>query len=547
MLQKRLRAACYALLLPLCGTSAAHAAGAGKNIVFDAEFVQLRDQHSQEWATEDKVLQQKLAAMRKKYGKPPNIIHIMWDDHSLGEVGIRQMNKVLGFDTPSINQMADEGISFTRMYTEPSCTPTRTAALTGRIAARAGMHKVGFPPDGMGLHKDEVTIAEVLGKVGYQTAFVGKAHQGDIEQSYMTNQGFDFANFSMYNQFPSMMWHEFMGPSGAVQGLFKSQYDKKYAIDNDFRPLGYVNQLEGSKGEAPRVFTGTSIGDYKKLLRTHQKMVIDYLGDAADSDKPFYLAYWPHVYDAVRKPEELTTSASTWYAQSVVELDADIGEIMDSLQALGLAENTLVIAMADNGPMHELAPMGPHEGIFRGGKGDYLEGGIRVPAFAWWPGVIDEDQVVGDIVSVHDLFTTFISLAGGLDKVPTDRVIDGVDQTALLLNGDGHSRRDYLHIYTGDILAASIKQQFKRTWIGDKPGLMGDSFTDVYKDPREEHLKMAPYLWAWAAFDHMREDHLAMIRQYPNRKQTHGVPYEGIRDLPPEAKALASRVPTTYQ
>lgn len=251
MLHKRMRAACCAILLPLCGTSAAHAAGAGRNIVFDAEFVQLRDQHSQEWATADKVLQQKLAAMRKKYGKPPNIIHIMWDDHSLGEVGIRQMNKVLGYDTPRINQMADEGISFTRMYTEPSCTPTRTAALTGRIAARAGMHKVGFPPDGMGLHKDEVTIAEVLGKVGYQTAFIGKAHQGDIEQSYMTNQGFDFANFSMYNQFPFMTWHEFMGPSGAVQGLFKSQYDRKYAIDGEFRPVGYVNQLEGRRGEKP--------------------------------------------------------------------------------------------------------------------------------------------------------------------------------------------------------------------------------------------------------------------------------------------------------
>ena len=86
----------------------------------------------------------------------------------------------------------------------------------------------------------------------------------------------------------------------------------------------------------------------------------------------------------------------------------------------------------------------------------------------------------------------------------SDRVIDGIDQSALLLQGDGHSRRDYLHVYTGDILAASIKQQFKRTWIGDRPGLMGDSFTDLYKDPREEHLKMAPYLWAWAAFDHMR-------------------------------------------
>ena len=546
MFQLRVKSTFCAMALTICCANAAQAAGPGNKIVFDAEFVQLRAQHGEEWAAEDKLLRAKLAEMREKYGRPPNIVHIMWDDHSLGEVGIRQMNKVLGYDTPRINQMADEGISFTRMYTEPSCTPTRTAALTGRIAARAGMHKVSFPPDGMGLHKDEVTIAEILSKVGYKTAFVGKAHQGDIEQAYMTNQGFDYANFSMYNQFPNMIWHEFMGPSGAVQGLFKSQWDRKYTLDENFRPLGYVNQLEGHKGENPRVFTGTTLGDYKKLLRTHQQIVIDYLGEAAKSDKPFYLAYWPHVYDLVRKPEELTTSASTPFAQSVVELDRDIGQIMDKLQELGLAENTLVIAMADNGPMHELAPLGPHESILRGGKGDYLEGGIRVPAFAWWPGVIDEDQVVGDMISVHDLFTTFISLAGGLDKVPTDRVIDGVDQTALLLNGDGHSRRDYLHIYTGDILAASIKQQFKRTWIGDKPGLMGDSFTDLYKDPREQHLKMAPYLWAWAPFDHMRERHLNMIEQYPNRPQTHGVPYEGIVGLPAEAKALAARVPTTY-
>ncbi len=546
MLKSSCCSALCALLLTGIGVSTAMAATPGEGIVFDAEFEKSRAQHTGQWAAEDKSLREKLAAMRKQYGKAPNIIHIMWDDHSLGEVGIPEMNKVLGYDTPRINQMADEGIAFTRMYTEPSCTPTRTAALTGRLAVRAGMEKVGFPPDGMGLHKDEVTIAEVLTQVGYKTAFIGKAHQGDIEQSYMTNQGFDFANFSMYNQFPFMMWHEFMGPSGAVQGLFDSQLDKKYTIDKEFRPLAYVNQLEGRKGEKPRVFSGGSIGEYKKLLRTHQKMVLDYLESAAGNDEPFYLAYWPHVYDAVRKPEELTTSASTWFAESVVEMDRDIGQILDKLNELGLAENTLVIAMADNGPMHELAPLGPHETIFRGGKGDYLEGGIRVPAFAWWPGVIDAGQVVGDMISVHDLFTTFISLAGGLDKIPTDRVIDGIDQTSLLLNGDGHSRRDYLHIYTGDLLAASIKQQFKRTWIGDKPGLTGASYTDLYKDPGELHLKMTPYLWAWAAFDHMRERHLEMIRKYSNREPIHGVPYEGIEGLSEEAKELAASVPTSY-
>jgi arylsulfatase A-like enzyme len=521
-------------------------AAPGDKIVFAADYQRLKEQKGDAWREEDKSVADKLKALEEKHGRPPNIVHIMWDDHSLGEVGIRQMNKVLGYDTPSINRMAKEGISFTRMYSEPSCTPTRTAALTGRLAVRAGMHKVGFPVDGMGLHKDEVTIAEVLSKAGYKTAFVGKAHQGDIEQSYMNNQGFDFANFSMYNQFPFMMWQEQMGPAGAVQGLFPGQWDKKYAIDEEFRPLGYINQLEGVKGKKATVYGDTSLMAYKKLLRTHQEMVLNYLDDAAKSDAPFYLAYWPHVYDAARRPEELTTSAGTWFAQSVVELDRDIGQILDRLEALNLDENTLVIAMADNGPMHELAPLGPTETIVRGGKGDYLEGGIRVPAFAWWPGVINADQIVGDIVSVHDLFTTFASLGGGLKYVPTDRVIDGIEQSALLLNGDGHSRRDYYHIYTGDILAASIKQQIKRTWIGDKPGLVGDGFVDLYKDPREEHPKMTPFLWAWAAFDHMRERHLYQIEKYPNRKPTHAVPYRGIENLPPEARELAERVPTSY-
>ncbi|CAN0606209.1 unnamed protein product, partial [Ectocarpus sp. 12 AP-2014] len=164
------------------------------------------------------------------------------------------------------------------------------------------------------------------------------------------------------------------------------------------------------------------------------------------------------------------------------------------------------------------------------------------PAFAWWPGTIAPQQVVGDVVSVHDLFTTFISIAGGLNKVPTDRVIDGIDQTALLLRGDGHSRRDYLHIYTGNVLAASMKQQIKRRWVGARPGLMGAEFTDVYKDPREEHEKMPPFIWAWAAFDQLRERHLMQLAEFPLREPTRGTPYAGIQDLPPEAAALALRV-----
>jgi arylsulfatase len=544
MISTKLSARIFVVLLglTLASTGVSAAKRGDERIVYDGDYVKSREEHGAAWAKEDAGLQARLDELEKKHGKRPNIIHIMWDDNSLGQVGVPQMNKVLGFDTPRLNQMAREGISFTRMYTEPSCTPTRTAALTGRLAVRAGMHKVGFPPDGMGLHKDEVTIAEVLSKVGYQTAFVGKAHQGDIEQSYMTNQGFDYANFSMYNQFPWIGWQ----PGGLADGLFKPQWDKDYTIDSGFRPLGYVNQLEGRKGEAPRVFTGNSRPEYTKLIRTHQQKVVDYIQANAESDKPFYLAYWPHVFDPARSPDSLTSNANNWVAQSLEDMDGDIGEVLDTLREAGIAENTVVVAMADNGPMHELAPL-TQEPWFRGGKGDYLEGGIRVPAFAWWPGTIGEDQIVGDIVTVHDLFTTFISLGQGLKKIPTDRVIDGIDQRALLLNGDGHSRRDYYHVYTGNLLAASIKQQFKRVWVGAKPGLMGEEFTNVYIDPREEHLKMPPYLWAWAAFDHMKERHEALVRKYPHRPPTHGRPYEGIADLPAAAQAVADGVPTTYQ
>lgn len=122
--------------------------------------------------------EQKLAALREKYGKPPNIIHIMWDDTPVGEIGIPEIQKVRGWETPNMNQMAAEGINFMRMYTEPSCTPSRAAVMTGRHAVRNGMYNVGFPYEYGGLTAEEVTIAEVLSQAGYATAFYGKSHLG---------------------------------------------------------------------------------------------------------------------------------------------------------------------------------------------------------------------------------------------------------------------------------------------------------------------------------------------------------------------------------
>ncbi|MBT8333623.1 MAG: sulfatase-like hydrolase/transferase, partial [Deltaproteobacteria bacterium] len=173
-------------------------------IIHDAEYYVLEAQYGEKWAAEDKALREKLDELKAKHGTPPNIIHIMWDDTPVGEIGIPEIQKMRGWETPNMNQFSSEGIFFTRMYTEPSCTPSRAAAMTGRHAVRNGMYNVGFPYEYGGLAAEEVTMAEVLSEAGYATAFYGKSHLGDIESSYLNNQGYDEALWTPYNQVPSL-------------------------------------------------------------------------------------------------------------------------------------------------------------------------------------------------------------------------------------------------------------------------------------------------------------------------------------------------------
>jgi len=140
------------------------------DIIHDAEYYILEAQNGERWAAEDKELDKKLAALEKKHGQPPNIVYILWDDQQVGAVGNEMIQKNLGYSTPNMNKMAAEGINFTRMYSEPACTPTRAAFLTGRIPVRNGMAVVGMPHEFAGLSAEEVTIAEVLSEAGYATA-----------------------------------------------------------------------------------------------------------------------------------------------------------------------------------------------------------------------------------------------------------------------------------------------------------------------------------------------------------------------------------------
>jgi len=225
-------------------------------------------------------------------------------------------------------------------------------------------------------------------------------------------------------------------------------------------------------------------------------------------------------------------------------VDPFIGKLVAKLYELGIAENTLIVAMADNGPMaHNPPPAGGwSETIFRGGKGDFLEGGVRVSAQAWWPGMI-EPQIAGDIIHITDLFTTFARIGDNTKDIPTDRIIDGIDQTALLLNGDTHSRRDSVFIYAGPQLGATVKGKYKRHWIssdpvGDASGI-GAAFFFLPADPREKSPMMLNLIHLKQPFNRMRLRHELWQKKYPNSPEKHGIPFTGIANASPEVKALA--------
>ncbi len=517
-------------------------ASAANKIVHDAEYYILEAQNGEQWKTEDVELDKKLAELKKKFGTPPNIIHILWDDTPFGDVGIPHIQKIRGFETPRMNQMAADGIFFTRMYTEPSCTPTRNAALTGRHPTRNGTYIPGFPIENGGLRGDEVTIAEVLSEAGYATGFFGKGHLGDIEESYLYNQGFDEALFTPYNQVLSL-WNPMGEGANAVLGLIQSNLvDNPYELDENFIPKGWVMAIEGKKGEPGREWRGTSHEDYLLFDPECEKRTLAFIRKNAETKNPFYVCYWPNMTSFIPNPKKRTLCRSI-FGEGITKVDAFVGQLLDELKSLGIAENTLVIAMADNGPMvHDPPPgLGMTDLIFRGGKGDHSEGGIRVPAMAWWPGVIEAGQIVGDIIHVTDLYTTFARLGGAMQYIPTDRVIDGVDQTALLMNGDTHSRRDYVFVYKGNDLAATIKGNFKRDWFIGKPGMVDTSFFDLLNDTREHHPVMVPMLHTNASFYRMKVRHDLMKKKYPDKEQAHGIPFTGLSNARPETKALAER------
>jgi arylsulfatase len=520
------------------------------DIVHDAEYYISAQQNGEKWAAQDKELDAKLAEFRAANGgKPPNILYILIDDIGFGDMGSETLNVIRGYETPSVNKIAREGTRLARMYTEPSCTPTRVAFMTGRQPHRNGMGNTAVDISGFGLAGKEVTLAEVLSEAGYNTAHIGKWHMGDIKEAWPNFQGFDFAAFPIHQQGQLTIYHDDAADEEVSVGIGDNNYDDRYTMDRWLRTdaSAMVTGVEGVRNKNVREVhmepgERWTEAKYHEMNVRYQRQAMEQLRSMAAEDEPFFLNYWP-LYPIVgprTTTDEYTTPNGGHYVEKMKLVDQWIGELMAELDTLGIADNTIVIVMGDNGHFTKYAPQsGFTPMIYRGGKGATTEGGVRVDAFVRWPGMVEADAVSGDIVHVADLFTTLARLGGATDEIPTDRVIDGIDQTALLLEGDTHGRRDHVFIYNIDKLEAIVKEQYKLAIPGGNisNAILAD-FYDLFRDTREEKpVSTEIGAWGGAKFVRMVQRHFKRKAKYPDEGPGLGMPYEGIDNLRPESKA----------
>jgi len=380
----------------------------------------------------------------------PNIILILSDDFGYGDSGPYGGGVGRGMPTPSLDRLADEGMTFFSFYAQPSCTPGRAAVQTGRIPNRSGMTTVAFQGQGGGLPAAEWTLASVLKTAGYQTFFTGKWHLGEADYALPINQGYDEMKYcGLYHlnayTYGDPTWFPDMDPKlramfdkvtkGALSGKAGGKAVEEFKINGQ-----YVNTPE--KGVVGIPFFDAYV----------EKASLEYLDQAAKSDKPFFMSVnFMKVHQPnMPHPDFIHKSMSkSKYADSLHENDTRIGRVLDKVRALGLDKNTYVFWTTDNGAWQDVYPDAGYT-PFRGTKGTVREGGNRVPAMAWGP-KIKAGSKNHDILGGLDYMATFASLAGV--KLPTkDRegqpiIFDSYDMSPVLF-GTGKSARNEWFYFT---------------------------------------------------------------------------------------------------
>ncbi|SHJ98277.1 arylsulfatase [Shimia gijangensis] len=516
-------------------------------IVHDSEYYILKSQHAEQWQKDNAEVDAKIASFKEANGgKPPNILYILVDDIGFGDMGIPELNAVRGISTPNINKLSDEGLRMSRMYTEPSCTPTRVAFSTGRLPVRMGMGDTTVDIAGFGLPAEEVTLAELLKEEGYNTVHVGKWHMGDIAESWAMNQGFDWAGHPIHQQGQLTIYSDSAVKEQVSVGI--KDFDDRFVLDEFFRPnpSAMVLGIEGTAGGPIREVhmepgERWNAQKYDEMNQRYQDQTLEHMRDLAGKDEPFFLQYWPLIpLDNTREGRNGPESPNGGlYADKLQLLDKWVGDILAEMETLGIADNTIVVLMGDNGHFTKYSPQsGFTSMVFRGGKGATTEGGIRVDAFIRWPGMIGADTIANNIIHVSDLYTTLARMAGADGHIPRDRLVDGVDQTAALLIDETKGRRDHVIVYSIDSPKAIIKDHLKLNLPGPGQSPILADFFDVYRDTHEKY-PVSTEVGAWGGKEFVRilERHMGRKQMYPDTPPAFGKPYEGIENLRPETQA----------
>ena len=449
----------------------------------------------------------------------PNVVLMLADNVGWGDIGAFGGGEIRGMPTPRIDSIADEGLQLNQFLVEPGCTPSRAALLTGRYSTRVGLNTVIIGGTPNTLQASEVTLGELFKSQGYATAHAGKWHLGREEQSWPTRQGFDEYHVGVIETSDGTLYRESMERSGMPESFIERVV-----------PRIYESEADGTLKEV-REYTV----DYRRQVEGDIAAAsVEFIQRQAKANKPFFMYIgWTHShYPSVVPPEFEGKSSIGPYGDAIMELDYRTGQVLDTIEAAGVEDNTIVIWISDNAATPISGPpafRGGNNGPFRGELGDALEGSIRVPGMIKWPGKIPPRKSTG-MVSIHDFFPTLAAIIGA--DLPDDRAIDGVDQSAFFLNEQQHSNREHLLTFIENEIAAVRWNEWRiypKEFVPSggnpaRPGLGAHraemtSMPAIYNieyDPREEDNLIASKAWVFRPYMQVIGQYLKSLETYPN-------------------------------
>jgi arylsulfatase len=439
--------------------------------------------------------------------KQPNIL-ILWGD-DIGIWNISHFSRgMMGYRTPNIDRVANEGVTFTDFYGQQSCTAGRAAFICGQNPLRTGLTKVGMPGATVGLQAEDPTIAELLKPLGYATGQFGKNHLGDRNEYLPTVHGFD--------EFFGNLYH-----LNAEEEPELPDYPKDPKFKEAFGPRGVLHCLATDKDDAtndPRwgrvgkqTIKDTGPLTKKRMETVDEEITANALGwmeTQAKANKPFFLWYnstamhfRTHVAD-----KNLGKSGQDPYSDRMVVHDEQIGMMLNKLDELGIADNTIVMYSTDNGPENDTWPDGANT-PFRAQKDTNWEGAWRVPAFIRWPGKMKAGSVLNGIVSHQDMLPTLLAAAGDPDV--SKKLLDGykVGDKTFRVHIDGINMLPY---FTGAVKESPRDYFF---YVSDDGGIMAVRAGD-WKLVFEQQLSVSTNVWA-DPFVKLRLPHIFSLRRDP--------------------------------